>query len=140
MPPALARHRLALPAVALRVELQHALGSRIGSVQSLSALRAYRLHERVRSDVHAHRCVAIGNAAQTLHPVAGQGFNLALRDCPRSPTTRAGAASTGPRLRPSRTGCRNFSRHGWHRWRSRARWDLLRSISYRRCARNWHSC
>jgi 2-octaprenyl-6-methoxyphenol hydroxylase len=81
MPPALARHRLALPAVALRVELQHALGSRIGSVQSLSALRAYRLHERVRSDVHAHRCVAIGNAAQTLHPVAGQGFNLALRDC-----------------------------------------------------------
>jgi 2-octaprenyl-6-methoxyphenol hydroxylase len=25
--------------------------------------------------------VAVGNAAQTLHPVAGQGFNLALRDC-----------------------------------------------------------
>jgi 2-octaprenyl-6-methoxyphenol hydroxylase len=26
------------------------------------------------------RCVLIGNAANTLHPVAGQGFNLALRD------------------------------------------------------------
>jgi len=26
------------------------------------------------------RCVAIGNAAQTLHPVAGQGLNLGLRD------------------------------------------------------------
>jgi 2-octaprenyl-6-methoxyphenol hydroxylase len=27
------------------------------------------------------RCVALGNAAQTLHPVAGQGFNLGVRDC-----------------------------------------------------------
>jgi 2-octaprenyl-6-methoxyphenol hydroxylase len=26
------------------------------------------------------RCIALGNAAQTLHPVAGQGFNLGLRD------------------------------------------------------------
>jgi len=26
------------------------------------------------------RCVALGNAAQTLHPVAGQGFNVGLRD------------------------------------------------------------
>jgi 2-octaprenyl-6-methoxyphenol hydroxylase len=26
------------------------------------------------------RCIAIGNAAQTLHPVAGQGLNLGLRD------------------------------------------------------------
>jgi 2-octaprenyl-6-methoxyphenol hydroxylase len=30
--------------------------------------------------VTAERCVLIGNAAQALHPVAGQGFNLGLRD------------------------------------------------------------
>jgi 2-octaprenyl-6-methoxyphenol hydroxylase len=28
-----------------------------------------------------HRLVHLGNAAQTLHPVAGQGFNLGMRDC-----------------------------------------------------------
>tara|TARA_R110002033_G_C3849367_1_gene235510 strand:- start:873 stop:1241 length:369 start_codon:yes stop_codon:yes gene_type:complete len=27
-----------------------------------------------------HRCIFVGNAAQTLHPIAGQGFNLGLRD------------------------------------------------------------
>lgn len=81
MPPARAQQRLALPAAALRAELQHAIGSRIAVVRSLGTLRGHRLHERVRTEVHRHRCVAIGNAAQTLHPVAGQGFNLALRDC-----------------------------------------------------------
>jgi 2-octaprenyl-6-methoxyphenol hydroxylase len=30
--------------------------------------------------VTAPRCVLLGNASQALHPVAGQGFNLALRD------------------------------------------------------------
>jgi hypothetical protein len=30
--------------------------------------------------LRAHDAVALGNAAQTLHPVAGQGFNLGLRD------------------------------------------------------------
>ena len=35
---------------------------------------------RVRTDPTGERSVFLGNAAQTLHPVAGQGFNLALRD------------------------------------------------------------
>lgn len=81
MPPASAQRRMALSVEPLIVELQHALGARIGKVVAIGDLRAHRLHERIRSDVQAHRCVAIGNAAQTLHPVAGQGFNLALRDC-----------------------------------------------------------
>jgi len=40
----------------------------------------YPLTLRWRDDVVAERQVWLGNAAQTLHPVAGQGFNLALRD------------------------------------------------------------
>jgi 2-octaprenyl-6-methoxyphenol hydroxylase len=34
---------------------------------------------RVEQLVH-HRCVLIGNAAHAIHPIAGQGFNLGLRD------------------------------------------------------------
>jgi len=40
----------------------------------------YPLGLRMRRDIVGPRCVWLGNAAQTLHPVAGQGFNLALRD------------------------------------------------------------
>ncbi|MDP2821485.1 MAG: FAD-dependent monooxygenase [Sulfuritalea sp.] len=41
---------------------------------------AYPLGLRYRQDPVGERQVWLGNAAQTLHPVAGQGFNLALRD------------------------------------------------------------
>lgn len=41
---------------------------------------AYPLGLRYRENPVAERQVWLGNAAQTLHPVAGQGFNLALRD------------------------------------------------------------
>jgi 2-octaprenyl-6-methoxyphenol hydroxylase len=43
--------------------------------------------------VHHHRVVALGNAAQTLHPVAGQGFNLGVRDCASFADALAGAGS-----------------------------------------------
>jgi 2-octaprenyl-6-methoxyphenol hydroxylase len=41
---------------------------------------AYPLGLRYRRETTGERQVWLGNAAQTLHPVAGQGFNLALRD------------------------------------------------------------
>jgi len=81
MPPHIAAQRLGQPPEALRADLQQAIGPRIGKVVAVGNLHAHPLHERVRTELQSHRCVAIGNAAQTLHPVAGQGFNLALRDC-----------------------------------------------------------
>lgn len=54
---------------------------RVGRVLEVSPLKAFPLglnaHTRLVSD---EAVVRIGNAAQTLHPVAGQGFNLAMRD------------------------------------------------------------
>ena len=54
---------------------------RVGRILQTSPLKAFPLglnaHRRLVSD---GAVVRIGNAAQTLHPVAGQGFNLAMRD------------------------------------------------------------
>lgn len=53
----------------------------VGPIRQMSTLKAFPLglnaHRRLVSD---GRIVRIGNAAQTLHPVAGQGFNLGMRD------------------------------------------------------------
>jgi 2-octaprenyl-6-methoxyphenol hydroxylase len=46
----------------------------------LDQLAAQPLVMRVRATRVAERAVYVGNAAQTLHPVAGQGLNLGLRD------------------------------------------------------------
>ncbi len=61
-------------------ELQTEFGGRVGRFTSVSGRAAYPL--RLRRARHGDRAgvVRIGNAAQTLHPVAGQGFNLGLRD------------------------------------------------------------
>jgi 2-octaprenyl-6-methoxyphenol hydroxylase len=60
--------------------LQLALGHKLGRVNRVGKRANYPLNlvvakEQVRSNV-----VVLGNAAHALHPVAGQGFNLALRD------------------------------------------------------------
>jgi 2-octaprenyl-6-methoxyphenol hydroxylase len=56
---------------------------------------SYPLGLRYRKSPVAERRVWIGNAAQTLHPVAGQGFNLALRDIWELARQLAGAADPG---------------------------------------------
>ena len=76
-----AERRLALDAEAFQVELQRAIGPRIGAVRAIGARRTYSLQQTLRDHVREHRVVALGNAAQALHPVAGQGFNLGVRDC-----------------------------------------------------------
>jgi 2-octaprenyl-6-methoxyphenol hydroxylase len=54
---------------------------RAGQILELSALKAFPLGLNAHQRLVDHGVVArIGNAAQTLHPVAGQGLNLGLRD------------------------------------------------------------
>jgi len=63
-----------------REALQTAFGWRLGAFQKVGRRDRHPL-ARVRSDeLVRERTVLIGNAAVSLHPVAGQGFNLALRD------------------------------------------------------------
>ncbi|TWO80194.1 hypothetical protein CBW56_11315 [Denitratisoma oestradiolicum] len=59
--------------------LQAHFGSRL-SFAAASPRHVFPLGLRYRKTIVGPRQVWLGNAAQTLHPVAGQGFNLALRD------------------------------------------------------------
>ncbi len=60
-------------------QLGQAFGSRLGQFTATSPRIAFPLGLNAEARATA-RTVAIGNAAQTLHPVAGQGLNLGLRD------------------------------------------------------------
>ncbi len=59
--------------------LQQAFGQRAGKFTQVGPRHAYALGLNATAN-STHRSIAIGNAAQTLHPVAGQGLNLGLRD------------------------------------------------------------
>ncbi len=61
-------------------ELQAAFGRRAGRFQRVGQRHAYPLQLMVAPKQTLSRAVIMGNAAHSLHPVAGQGFNLCLRD------------------------------------------------------------
>ncbi len=84
-------------------EVQRRFGFRLGRFLKVGRRVPYPLSLTRAVRTSAERCVIIGNAAQSLHPVAGMGFNLGLRDVAslaellaehrREPSFDAGAAS-----------------------------------------------
>lgn len=77
--PATAERLLVISDADFLRELQMMFGQRAGKFTALGTRHHYPLGLNANPAVPA-RSVAIGNAAQTLHPVAGQGLNLGLRD------------------------------------------------------------
>ena len=73
-------HRLQLSDAEFLESLQKEFGSRIGRFLKIQDRRLYELGLNYRKQITQDNQVWIGNAAQTLHPVAGQGLNLGLRD------------------------------------------------------------
>ena len=71
---------LALDEAAWLTELQSRFGWRAGRFVRAGRRASYPLRLTRAAAAVATRTVLIGNAAQALHPVAGQGFNLGLRD------------------------------------------------------------
>ena len=61
-------------------EVQRRFGFRLGRFLKVGRRVTYPLSLSQSARTSAPRCVIIGNAAQGLHPVAGMGFNLGLRD------------------------------------------------------------
>ncbi|WP_194437463.1 2-octaprenyl-6-methoxyphenyl hydroxylase [Vibrio fluminensis] len=61
-------------------QLQYDFGWRLGRLTQVGTRASYPLLLRYREQNTSHRFAIVGNAAQTLHPIAGQGFNLGIRD------------------------------------------------------------
>lgn len=80
MTPDEAARRACLPDSALLAELGKAFGERMGRFESIKGRAAFPLGLVAAQTLVDGRIASIGNAAQTLHPVAGQGLNLGLRD------------------------------------------------------------
>lgn len=78
--PEQAQRRLALSDAAFAEELGQAFGTRLGRFTLVGKRHAFPLGLNAAPVTVSGRVVAVGNAAQTLHPVAGQGLNLGLRD------------------------------------------------------------
>ncbi len=90
--PRRAAELLALGDAAYLAELQNRFGWRAGKFLRIGRRASYPLKLTRAAETTARRTVLIGNAAQALHPIAGQGFNLGLRDAALLAEVIAGAA------------------------------------------------
>ncbi|WP_321872918.1 UbiH/UbiF/VisC/COQ6 family ubiquinone biosynthesis hydroxylase [Burkholderia ubonensis] len=78
--PGEAARRAALPDDAFLRELGIAFGERMGRFVAIAGRASFPLGLNAAQTLVDRRTAIVGNAAQTLHPVAGQGLNLGLRD------------------------------------------------------------
>jgi 2-octaprenyl-6-methoxyphenol hydroxylase len=75
-----AQQLCALPEAEFLQRLQAGFGNRLGRFSTATGRTWFPLALKVAAHIAEPRTVVVGNAAQALHPVAGQGLNLGLRD------------------------------------------------------------
>lgn len=91
-------------------KLHERFGDRLGAFTSAGRRASFPLSLKYARPVTTQRMALVGNAAQTMHPVAGQGFNLGLRDAweladtiKRVPRAEIGNAAMLAKYRESRS-------------------------------------
>ena len=75
--------------------VQQRFGWRAGRIRRVGARSAYPIQRVLADRLTASRAVLVGNAAQTIHPIGAQGFNLGLRDALTLAETLQGHADPG---------------------------------------------
>lgn len=80
MTPTKAEAMLALADAPFLAAVAHHFGRRVSGFARVHDRRTFPLRLEFARPAVATRSVVIGNAAQALHPIAGQGFNLGVRD------------------------------------------------------------
>ena len=107
---------------------------RVGRIAAVSALKCFQLGLAApRTLVHG-RQVRIGNAAQTLHPVAGQGLNLGLRDAFALARALRDAVDTS-RIAPDLDSA--LSRAAWQR--APDRWSMIAATDFLARSFTWEA-
>lgn len=100
-------------------ELQRAFGWRLGRFTQVGQRHSYPLRLQTAAQHISHRLALVGNAAQTLHPIAGQGFNLGMRDVMSLAETVAAAWRSGRDVGHYNT---------LHHYQQRRQWDVQATI------------
>jgi 2-octaprenyl-6-methoxyphenol hydroxylase len=86
---------VALPEEELQAELDQRFGLHLGEVRLLDRPRAFPLGYFVARSFVGERLVLIGDAAHVIHPIAGQGLNMGLKDVAALAETIVDAARLG---------------------------------------------
>jgi 2-octaprenyl-6-methoxyphenol hydroxylase len=111
------------------------LSPQAGRLLALGPLKSFALGLNAERSLVEGRQVRIGNAAQTLHPVAGQGLNLGLRDAfvlvdtlARSQGARSGPRSERTREQASQALDQALRRIEWAR--AGDRWSMIAATDF----------